>query len=584
MVYLSDELTQAEITGLAIYLSLVFLFVILGVLLFFHSRVAKSNRKNKMSGNRLNVYHFIIDLKDTTVTYFKQYSGSSMKTIHYEQFLDRIVNTRKRKMFVNWLINYSDDESLFSELEYRLDDDEIIYIYFVKTFNSENKFRFYLTGYPITYDKSEYRRLSASNNSYQGLSVPTLYLRKKGRIGYMIYIRFFMLNQEVDEVKQNIIINDLRSVCISFLKEQNTRFKIASFEKESFAFIDYVETSEDDYRYVIEGLARLLNARLKMNNYKSLYDFIISGASNKDFKDSVKCFETIKQNTYLVDTDGDKILWHNEDKFNLINERNIKKKEMELLIHGKNKDKKIKLTYQPLINIVDKSVLGYYCRCSTLSTSYSNLTDMLKKANEYGLSADFLEVIMRRLVTKFYREAVRADVLDDTYRFSQKLFLQISLYDKPHLLNVIEKIPLLSECNATFVFDEFVINNWCSENLSETIELLKEVKNNFQISLRLKDRSLPWPNELYELFDYFILDRHVMTDGERYDTSSAIKSITNKITKSFKAPLIALDIENANTYRLLRDKSFTIFAGDFFAKPNEGVVPPNLNKIGVLKK
>ena len=116
------------------------------------------------------------------------------------------------------------------------------------------------------------------------------------------------------------------------------------------------------------------------------------------------------------------------------------------------------------------------------------------------------------------------------------------IYDKDLILKVLSEIRHTKDCHVVIMMDENDMNEIVSKNYEEAIEYLKLIKKKkYEIALALKSSNLTWANGVYEVFDYFVIDKTLTSGKESLDSSSAIKRLSTKLTV-FQKPLIALDM------------------------------------------
>ena len=134
------------------------------------------------------------------------------------------------------------------------------------------------------------------------------------------------------------------------------------------------------------------------------------------------------------------------------------------------------------------------------------------------------------------------------------------------------------------MMDENDMNEIVSKNYEEAIEYLKLIKKKkYEIALALKSSNLTWANGVYEVFDYFVIDKTLTSGKESLDSSSAIKRLSTKLTV-FQKPLIALDMTTKAMIQILRERGFNIFGGNSIEMRSEDIVELTPRKMSVVRK
>ena len=552
---------------------------ILGVI---HSFFLNKTRANEINKRNKNIYEFIFDFNKKQVTYFKRYNASKIEKYSFKDFYKKIPDPRKLGMFKIYLsdLNNGNNKSLNSEIDILVGEDEFISFYFVEEMKSSNSI-LHLVGYPISYSKG----MSHFVNNSSGISIGTAYLRKHRADGYMIYIRIFPLDREVIQEKANIIINDLKTICIAFTGESNLRqrLNLGEDDKNGFGIIDYTDESLEEYKTILNNLSRKLQARLELSGYSSVFDFFIGVAQNEFFKDPIDCLEEIKNLTYFHNENNNKVEWYNKVNDDSIEKSLVEKHELLQLIEGNNREKKIESLYLPLIDADTCSLFGFYTKTVAYSTKFKSLNDMFEAAHEHGLVNELSNVVVKRLIGIYYSTFVKV-FQNRKGKCPQKLFIQLSKFDIDSIFNTLSEVKHLDECNLVFVISESVLNEIVEKDIDRAFKLLEVFKTkNYELCLRIKDRDFPWTRELYQLFDYFLFTKHINVSREAVETSSSFRAILNKL-EIYNKPIISVGVDTKSDFKVIYENNIRIVGGKLFGEPREIIIPPNLSKINNLIK
>ena len=159
-----------------------------------------------------------------------------------------------------------------------------------------------------------------------------------------------------------------------------------------------------------------------------------------------------------------------------------------------------------------------------------------------------------------------------------------TLVDKDLILKVLSEIRHTKDCHVVIMMDENDMKEIVSKNYEEAIEYFKLIKKKkYEIALALKSSNLTWANGVYEVFDYFVIDKTLTSGKESLDSSSAIKRLSTKLTV-FQKPLIALDMTTKAMIQILRERGFNIFGGNAIEMRSEDIVELTPRKMSVVRK
>ena len=565
-------------TLITICIIVLVVYISLGITGILQSFFIKRSRTIRLNKQKKIMYEFIFNFNKKEVTYFKRFESGSLTKMSFKEFYKMVPDARKLSMFKNYLndLLYGSDKSLNSEIDIYLNGDNFTTFYFVQEMKGDDNI-VHLVGYPISYTKPNLY-IGASS----GISIGTAYLRKHGDAGHMIYIRFFPFDKELESDKANIILNDLKTICMAFTGDSNSRQRLnIGDDKNGFAIIDYDNEIGDEYELIVNDLVRRLESRLEMSGYASLFDFRIGVARNNEFNDPEECLQEIRNVTYYQYVENNKVEWFKNYNDETLEKSILDKHELLQLIEGNNNEKKIESLYSPLIDVESCSLFGFYSKTVTYSTRFKTLNDMFDAAYENNLTAGFSEVLFKRLIGIYHSNFLKV-YQNKQGKCPQRLFLQLSKYDVEHIFKILKNVNYLDECNIVFVLNEKILNDIVEEDIDKAFKLLASFKSRkYELCLRIKDRDLPWPNELYKCFDFFLFTKHINSSKERVETSTSLKAVLARL-ETFNKPIISIGVGNKSDLKLLYEKNIKILGGKLFGEPKEIIVPPNLSKINNL--
>lgn len=568
---------------LVIMLGLLGSFVIFLICAIVQSYYGNQERKKEMKFRTLDVCEFYFDFNNKEVTYFKRFDSTSMTKEKISVFYKRILDPRKLTMFKDWLndLNKGVERVLQSEIEISFDNDEMISFYFYQNLESNTPNVVHLEATQIINQDQE---VATSNK--KGISVGTAFLRKYKNSGYMVYLRIFPCNKDIAPEKPVIALKEVTHIFQSFYNESNLRVRLnASHNEYILGLIDYTDATPDEYGLIMENFSKKIEGRLELLNFQNDMNYCIAVGKCEEYQEPYELLSTLKHLTYYSTNAVNHIEWYFRSEGITIEKTIEARKELEQILNGKSKNasNKVVSLFSPLIDMDSCRLFGFYSHTITNTSIFKSMNELFKTSEEFDLSKDVCITLMKRILFKYYTQYVRTHV-SRGFKNNNRLFLQLSPYDVKYLFDFVDDIRYIKSCNIVFIIGEDLLNDMVKKDINEAFRFLQSLKDrNFELCFRVKDRALPWPNGIYEKFDYYLADKNLHSGKEHLDSSTSLKAVFNKL-EVFEKPFIAIDVESRTEFKILSEKNVKIFSGDYFAKDSQDIVMPNLIKIGKLKK
>ncbi len=568
-----------------IYLLSILSFVLFLVYIIFQSHYGKHIRNNELKYMTNNSYEFIFNLKTNEVTFFKKYEAQNVKTEKLKDFYKRILDQRKLTMFKNWVNDLSNnvDRTLQSEIDVLISEDEIASIYFYELTESSNPNIIHIEGKTVF----KKQNISNGNSSKLGISVDTAFLRKHKNTGYMIYLRLMPCTKNVPQEKAALALKLVNHIFVSFYNESNLRLKLnASINEYNLALIDYTEQTPDDYGEVINAFAKRISDELSLNNLDKLMNFVIGVGRCDEYQAPYDLLADLKNLTYANIESENHVEWFFRSQESTIEKTIEARKEIETFLSGRKVkgNTKILSLFSPLVNLGSAKLYGFMTHSVPYNTSFKNLNQFFSYAEELDLAEEVCSTMMKRIVNVYYNEYAKLNISIKGRKMDTRLFLQLNRFDFKYMLDYIDNIRYLKSCNPVFVISENLLNEIAGKNITNAFNFLQSLKNkNFELCLSIKDRAFPWPDSIYEKFDYYLFDMNIVKKRKvDFAASTGIKAVFNKL-ETFEKPFIAINVENKTQYRILSEKGVKLLSGDYFGKESENISLPNLVRIAKLK-
>lgn len=571
--------------------AMVIIFSILAItiiVLLVLSSLSKKKQEDHLRFKKRKCYVFTINMEQRSVIFFERTNPRDQVSMTLDVLYKHILNPKERDLFQEWLENlFVDNHNLLSEIVLNFDGKQILSLFFtVDSLNIEKKM-IHLSSYNVEYLQDSLKRrkyFMAPLKEMQGLPIDSIYTKKNASNGALLFVRFFPLDKRLDESKQNAIINELKQVLLLFIKERRSRTRVEFEDSKCFVILDVNTLSLAEKQQVVFQLIKRMNSRLEINSCQEDFNFSIGVAELKYFTDGKKCLEVARNKSMAAERQDSKMEWYaNGDTVKEFGEE-VWEQELDNAIHGKKKDRRLQFLYAPLVQAsLPAKMFGYITYVEPENSEFHSFEEMKIKANEYNRNYELLSLTSKTLINKFYNEVVKR-LIEGGQENNLRLFLPVMIYDKELIVKVLSEIRHTKDCHVVIMIDENDMNEIVSKNYEEAIEYLKSIKKKkYEIALALKGSNLTWANGVYEVFDYFVIDKTLTSGKESLDSSSAIKRLCTKL-KVFQKPLVALDMMNKAMIQILRERGFYIFGGNAIEMRNEDIVELTPRKMSVVRK
>lgn len=564
------------------------LLLILFALLLFLSSYRKYHQASKIKAKKRRSYIFRIDFGNEEVVYFERSNPGNQVDISLDSFYNHIINLHSREMFRSWAENLAyDNRNLLSEIVISLFKGQAVPLFFtVDSINSSKKI-IHLSAYSVEYLNENINKRSyllTPINDSKGIQINSVFTKKSINNGFLLFIRFFTLDKRIEETRKNVMCNELKQVCFLYLKEKRSRHRIEFDDEYAFVIYDTGANNLTEMQRSVMSLIKMLNSRLEMNSYQDTFGFSIGAVETRHFSDGKKCLDIAQSKSMSAERQENKIDWFNLGEKIESTSTEAWEQELDLTLKGKKRDHRLRFLYQPLVyNETTPKLYGYIATCEPGNTAFHSIEEIRIKANEYNRTQELLAIICRSLINKFYNEIVKR-FIGTNNESNLRLFIPISSYDRDFIVQILSEVRHARDCHIVIVIDEDDMNDMVAINYQDAIKTLQSIKKKkCELAICFKDSSLTWANSVYEVFDYFIVDKVVVSGKEGLDSNSIVKKLSSKLI-SFHRPMIALDMESKSMIQIMSNRSFSIFGGSVIENASEDIVELTSRKMSVVKK
>lgn len=220
----------------------------------------------------------------------------------------------------------------------------------------------------------------------------------------------------------------------------------------------------------------------------------------------------------------------------------ISAKAVDLEVIDIIKSRKYEIKFRPILSLKKLETFAYYCSIIVNSPLTSNRLLLCRSTMESESCKELLSNMARQML-----QTMTTGRLND----NQLLFFPVSVYERNFILKSLAMMKKTKDANIVLVFDESEINDW-DANLSVISQMLASFKDKgLKTALSFADMHLLLDNDIYSIFDYYVLDARmtadiVTNDRQRINVHSLIETL-----RKFNHPIIAIDMSDFDGVEIL---------------------------------
>jgi len=483
-----------------------------------------------------------IDLNLNKVTFFDKTNPRNMRTTDFDHFL-RQYTAEDYYRVENWLRNLLDAKKQTSwHLEARALIHATKNTYFsvleVTNLDVEKKI-IHLNSYLLRYLSPKRGHARKSANNVISMTDASHRLEKaSSNRGATYLIRFYYRKY------QGNTSTYISAVFLKKLKDKITAFLsmglyLVEQDASEIILLETKNISANEHKQIAHSIAHTIVRNLEVSGLKDEVAFTIGVVENKHFPHN---FEELVHHARLMADRAEK-----EATLVTIYDQNVKyteisAKAVDLEVIDIIKSRKYEIRFRPILALKKYEVFAYYCSILINSPLTSNRLELCQTTMESDSCKELLSNMTRQMLQTMSQGRTNEE---------QQLFFPVSVYERNFILKSLAMMKKAKESNIVLVFDESEINDW-DANLGVISQMLTSFKDKgLKTALSFADMHLLLDNEIYDVFDYYILDARmtsdiVANDRQRINVHSLIETL-----RKFNHPIIAIDMSDLDGVEIL---------------------------------
>ena len=551
--------------------SVIFIFVaIANNKIFFYRRSLKKERTT--------VRVYAVDVKRNICTYFNLSDISEKHNVDLNGFYNKF-HTYDREKVKNWLFNICSDYkncNPYLEVDITTDNGKGSYFSLLKL----NKYNpdigvIHVESHILKHITPTNTLTRKKRGPIHGVvkrsSMESIISREKSLSGFTFAIRFFYLKQQYlsnDKIERYQVMT-LKNEIFPYVTSNKTPRQIVDSGNNEILLFDLKLSRKEDALTTASSIAHSLRKCIEVNGFTDSMAFAIGLVRNSEFyQDFDTIVEKAQQSCMNAERKNvDYLLYQKEN-----NQDGDLEKYQEAVEHLL-KPHVMRYLYRPIIDVTRHNVIGYFEFVKAYDSPFASFQEMSKYAEMVGKNRTLFSMVAKTTIQKFASQS------PDKFC---RLFLNVSLKNVDHMLEILPQIAETRQVNLVLVFDEQEVNENAIELeiLNKTLEKFKHYK--YELALMLKDKNLLLDSSVYFNFDFFVIGASMLEEIRKNNRIRlSIHTLIEQLLK-YQKPIIATDLEGWQPIELIIKSGINIVSSETLSPCNDMLLPIEKKKMDKL--
>lgn len=504
---------------------------------------------------------YTIDLENETVTFFNRSNLKKRTTFSIIKFYEHFP-VDEREDLIGWINDLIDDEA---------DVQRYKEIHVLAKHRKSNFFSF-LEVKDVDYKKKVIRidsyLLKPSNvrkarkDELLNFSTQEAFNNQLSNFastkGFTVAFDFYNLRNN-DEISHLAFVQ-IKNVFKNYILTTRPIIELASHQ---IIVSDLKATNRLQFVQLINSIKNEVNSLLMLQSLQDQIGFTMAAIENKYMmREPEKLVNTLLSLTQIARDDKEPILWYEEGR-NLDSEHGDEtyRTEVERII----RDKKLKYTYRPIVDLEKCKVVGYQSFVEPLDSFFGSIKELKNYASRTEDDRILFATIARNIIARFAQENSVS---------THRLFIPVNNFERHYVNRTFAHIANIKTIHIVLVYDEEELTNLVDDAV--TIAEIRNFKSRgYEVALELNDNDLTLTSALYDSFDYFIVDvnSNLRVGGKSLQRSLFnFRGLVEKLLK-YHRPIIAADIPTWDTVELIDKLGITLVSSEAVSPSSENVLP-----------
>ncbi len=362
----------------------------------------------------------------------------------------------------------------------------------------------------------------------------------------------------------------ISAVFLKKLKDKITTFLtmglyLVEQEAAEIILLETKNISTNEHKQIAHSIAHTIERNLEVSGLKDEVAFTIGVVENRFFPHN---FEELLHHARMMADRAEKeaMLVAIYDQNTSYNELSAKAVDLEVV--DIIKSRKYEIKFRPILDLKTYDVFAYYSDIAINSPLKISRPELYRLAQESEACKELLSNMVRQMLQTFTEGRSNNEVA---------LFFPVSVYERTFITKSLAMMKKTKDSNVVLVFDENEINDW-DANLGVISQMLISFKDKgLQTAISFSDMHLLLDNEIYAMFDYYILDKRMTADIVENDRQRINVHTLVETLHKFNHPIIAIDMSEFAGVEIMANYEANGISAD-------SIAPYNLKIINVETK
>lgn len=513
-------------------------FIILFILVYLGSKHFMQKEKD-IAYSLSTPRFFVIDFSKDSVVFFNRGDYGKRKEGGYDLLYSQFF-VKDHDPLSLWLESLLDEEALvplYYEIDVLVRSEKKSYRSLLRVFKVDYErkiihlesslYRYLLPERQIGRKKSEERQAKQLNtNQFGKKAFAKLHKKDLGVFAVLSLEPSQTYTQEKEEVDHHLFLK-LKDIISQKLNPK----RLLLSTKDYKAGIMFLGKEKENVVFdILNKIKKQLESYSEVNGYTNI-SIGIAISSAKHFKDHSLFLKTTYELSGYAHKRPEKIIYY---------EPTADLKEFDITLFRKDLEKviterKFNTYFQPVVSSLTADVFGYITTYTPTNSLFKTYMEIKNYAQDVKLNSSLLIVLVRNAMAQFYNK-----------RRSPKhiLFLPMLMNDYKHIVEAVKKSPLYEDVPLALLINEEDINQFNdADDFNDVMTIFKTLQQEkIPLALIINDTELTLPNELYGLFNYFIVDgtiinKAIANERERLFLLASLGKLLRH-----KKPIIIIDL------------------------------------------
>lgn len=557
-----------------LFLSILLLLILLFFFLFniiSHLYVVKKTSKHY----RNNVVSY--DYKTNTVSFFNEQKLDGIKTYSFDGYLSRFQEKSRKNItefFTQIIENIKDIEKTSNVDILSKKGDSLFCVLEFSSINRQKKvihFKEYSFKYlpPIYIEKEN--KLKKVNYTFRSSekAINNYFLNTKSLSGatfiFSFKIDYFINDKPID----TFIFYSLKDIIAKYSHNKI----IIDFSLNSFLVHDFNINNQFKIVKYINNIIKDFKLLMELNGFSKKVQIKAGVVEHRYFpKDINKTIKAIRQTINEVfKTPKNYLIYDENINKNFYYDQSYKS-EIENII----KQHLIKFSFQAIIDVNKSNVMGYISFVNPSSNVFSDIDEVKQYSYNLGLDKKLFSEILKYLCSKFLNETLGNN--------EQLLFYNLKFFELESCNSILGYIQNVKNVQLVLVFNEQdIIRHLDSKAVID--EFRKLVSKGYILALNITERTLDFPDELYNLFTYFVFDS-IYFEKNYEDISHSYLPLIRAIEKvlKYKKKNILINVNTTSELEIRIKEGLKYLSGNAISETSEMLLPISKKVISKINK